>query len=147
MLWGGFLLPSLTIALFLTSLLRKKLASSIKNYIHCFVCFCLNGSPPGGKKVGIQTGILPHALEQKNFPTSLGQVNHNTTAAGNQTQHLAWYQAATTQADWNSVCPWRNPGVRTAHGWTSGIVWTFCKPFWAFRWFPIQRPSSNSTVR
>ena len=39
------------------------------------------------------------------------------------------YQAATrTQADWNSVCPRRNLGVRTAPGRTPGIVRTHCRP-------------------
>ena len=41
----------------------------------------------------------------------------NTAAANIQTRRLACHQAATrTQADWNSVCPRRNPGVGTAPG-------------------------------
>ena len=36
--------------------------------------------------------------------------------------------------------------MRTAPGGTSGIVRTLCRPFPAFRWFPIHKPSSNSTV-
>ena len=52
-----------------------------------------------------------------NIPTSLGRVNPNTAVAEIQTRHLAQHQAATrTQADWNSVCPWRNHGVRTLPG-------------------------------
>ena len=59
------------------------------------------------------------------IPTILGQVNPNTAAARNRTRHLARHQAATrTQADWNSVCPQRNPGVRNAAGLTPGKVRT-----------------------
>ena len=36
--------------------------------------------------------------------------------------------------------------MRTAPGRTPGIVRTLCRPFRAFRWFPIHKPSSNSTV-
>ena len=49
-----------------------------------------------------QTFLLPYA-------------NPNTAAARNQTWHMARHHAATrTQADWNSVYPLRNPGVRCA---------------------------------
>ena len=88
-----------------------------------------------------------HPGTEQNVPTSLVWVNPNTAAAGNRTRRLAQHQAATrTQADWNSVCPRRNPGVRTAPGWTPGIVRTLCRPSQAFWWFPIHKPSSNSIV-
>ena len=68
--------------------------------------------------------------ERANIPTSLGQVNPNTAAAEIRTRRLAHHQAATqTQADWNSVCPQRNLAVRTAPGWTPGIVQTLCRSF------------------
>ena len=103
--------------------------------------------PSRRKEVGIPLGILPHVREQNKHSTSLGQVNPNTAAAEIRTRRLARHQAAAqTQADWNSVCPRRNPGVRTAPGRTPGIVRTLCRPFRAFRWFPIHKPSSNSTV-
>ena len=52
---------------------------------------------------------------EQNATTSLGQVNPNTAADGNQTHRLAWHQAATwTLADWNTVCPQKNLSVRTA---------------------------------
>ena len=80
-----------------------------------------------------------------NIPTSLGQANSKIAAARNQTKCLAWHWAATqTQADWNSVR--RNPGVSTTPGWNLGIVRTLCRQFRAFRWFPIHKPSSNSTI-
>ena len=82
-----------------------------------------------------------------NVPTSLGQLNPNTTATRNRTRRLAQHQAATwTHTDWNSVCPQRNPGVRTTPGWTPGIVRTLCRPFRAFMWFPIHKPLSNFTI-
>ena len=81
-----------------------------------------------------------------NFPTSLGQVNHNTPAAKNWTRRLAWHQAAMwTQADWNSVCPrgaWVCPPLLIE----AQVYWGPCRPFRAFRWFPICKPSSNSNV-
>ena len=85
--------------------------------------------------MGIPLRILPHVQEQKNRSYFIGKVNPNITAARNQTRRLALHQAATqTQADWNSVCPWRNPGVWTFLGQTSGILRTLCRLFWAFRW-------------
>ena len=104
--------------------------------------------PSQRKEMGIPLGILPHVQKQKNIPTSLGRINPNTLAAGNQTQRLAWHQATTrTQADLNSVCPRRNPGVRTAPGQTPGIVRTLCRPFQAFRWCPIHKPSSMAIAQ
>ena len=114
----------------------------------CFVClFCLNGRLPEGRKWVSHKGFCLTSGNRTNVPTSLGRVNPNTAAAEIRTRRLARHQAATrTQADWNSVCPRRNPGVRTAPGRTPGIVRTLCRPFRAFRWFPIHKPSSNSTV-
>ena len=104
-------------------------------------------TPSRRKEVGIPLAISLTSGNRTNVPTSLGRVNPNIAAAGNRTWRLAQHQAATrTQADWNSVCPRRNPGVRTAPGWTPGIVRTLCRPFRAFRWFPIHKPSSNSIV-
>ena len=70
--------------------------------------------------MGIPLGILPHVREQNKrsyFPmVSLGRVNPNTAATEIRTRRLARHQAATlTKADWNSVCPRRNLGVRTQH--------------------------------
>ena len=113
-------------------------------YKFCFVLF--EWTPSRRKEVCIPFGILPHG-NKTNIPTSLGRVNTNTAAAGDRIRCLAQHQAATqTQADWNSVCPQRNTGVHNAHGWTPDIVRTLCRPFQAFRWFPIHKPSSNSTV-
>ena len=62
---------------------------------------------------------------KKNIPTSIGEVNINTAAAGNQTQYLVQHQAATQiSADRNLVCSCRNLGVQTATGRAAGIVWT-----------------------
>ena len=110
-----------------------------------FLCFY--GCFPEGRKWVSHKGFCLTSGNRTNVPTSLGRVNPNTAAAEIRTRRLACHQAATrTQADWNSVCPRRNPGVRTAPGRTPGIVRTLCRPFWAFRWFPIHKPSSNSTV-
>ena len=112
-----------------------------------FLFVCLNGPLPKWRKWVSHYGFCLTSGNRTNVLSSLGQVNPNTVAIRNQTRCLAQHQAAKRiQADWNSVCPWRNPGVRTAPGRTPGIVRTLCRPFWAFRWFPIHKPSSNSTV-
>ena len=83
----------------------------------CFVLFCLNGCLLVGRKWVSHKEFCLASRDRTNIPTSLGQVYPNTTAAEIQTRRLACHQAATrTQADWNSVCPQRNPGVRTAPG-------------------------------
>ena len=108
---------------------------------------CLYGRRPKGRKWVSYKGFCLTSGNRTNVPTSLGRVNPNTAAAEIRTRRLARHQAATrTQADWNSVCPRRNPGVPNAPGWTTGIVRTLCRPFRVFRWFPIYKPSSNSTV-
>ena len=44
---------------------------------------------------------VSHLETEKKIPTSLGQANPNTAAAGYRTWRLAQHQAATrTQADW-----------------------------------------------
>ena len=112
-----------------------------------FCLFCLHGHLPEGRKWVSHRGFCLTSGNRTLVPTSLGRVNPNTAAAGNRTRRLAQHQAATrTQADWNSVCPRRNLGVRTTPGGTPGIVRTLCRPFRAFRWFRIHKPSSNSTV-
>ena len=114
----------------------------------CFVLFCLYGRLPEGRKWVSHKGFCLTSGNRTNVPTSLGRVNPNTAAAEIRTRRLACHQAATqTQADWNSVCPRRNLGVHTAPGQTPGIVRTLCRPFRAFRWFPIHKLSSNSTIR
>ena len=66
------------------------------------------------KRVSHQ-GFCLTSRNRKNVPTSLGRVIPNAAAVGNQTRRLASHQAAMqTQADWNSVFPQKNPGVRTA---------------------------------
>ena len=81
----------------------------------CFVLFVW--TPSRRKEVGIPLGILPHVWEQNKHSYFPWPGNPIIAAAGDQTQRLARHQAATrTQADWNSVCPQRNPGVRTAPG-------------------------------
>ena len=83
-----------------------------------------------------------------NTLASIGEVNPNTAAAGNQTQHLVQHQATTQiSVDWNLVCSCRNLGVHTAPGRTPGMVWTHWRPLWAFSWFPIYKPSSNSPLQ
>ena len=105
------------------------------------------GRLPEGRKWVSHKGFCLTSGNRTNVPTSLGRVNPNTAAAEIRTRRLAHHQAATrTQVDWNSVCPRRNPGVRTAPGRTPGIVQTLCRPFRAFRWFPIHKQPSNSTV-
>ena len=112
-----------------------------------FVLFCLYGRLPEGRKWVSHKGFCLTSGNRTNVPTSLGRVNPNTAAAEIRTRRLARHQAATrTQADWNSVCPRRNPGVRTAPGQIPGIVQTLCRPFQAFRWFLMHNLSSNSTV-
>ena len=77
------------------------------------------------KESGYPIKDFASRLETEKLPSSLGWVNPNTAAAGNRTRRLARHQAATrTQADWNSVCPQRNPGVCTAPGQTLGTVRT-----------------------
>ena len=113
-----------------------------------FCLFCLNGRLPEGRKWVSHKGFCLTSGNRTNVSTSLGRVNPNTAATGYRTRRLAQHQAACmrTQADWNSVCLRRNPGVCTAPGRTPGIVRTLCRPFRAVRWFPIHKPSSNSTV-
>ena len=63
----------------------------------------------------------------------------------NWTQRLARLQVTTrTQAEFS--LPLGEPRCVPTPGWTPGIVRNFCKPFQAFVWFTIHKPSSNSTV-
>ena len=68
--------------------------------VSCCVFFVLfDWMPSQRKEVGIPLGIFM-SRNRTNVPTSLGQVNPNTAAAGNQTWCLAQHQGATwTQAD------------------------------------------------
>ena len=85
------------------------------NFNYNFFCFALNGHLPNRRKWISHKGFCLTSGKHTNVPTSLGQVNPNTAAAGNRTRRLAQHQAATrTQADWNSVCRRRNLSLRTA---------------------------------
>ena len=66
---------------------KKKTSKGIILVFFCtLVCFVLfEWTPTQRKEVGIPLGILPHIQDITNIPTSLGQVNPNTAAAGNQT--------------------------------------------------------------
>ena len=62
-----------------------------------FFLFCLNGRLPEGSGYPITDFASRPGTEQT---SSLGRVNPNTAAAGNQTQHLALHQASmSAQAD------------------------------------------------
>ena len=84
------------------------------------------------------------ALASRASDPCIGQVNPNSVAAGNQTQCLAWHQQP-HQPRQNGIQSTPG-GVYSATGRTLGMVETHWRPFLAFRWFPIHRPSSNSTV-
>ena len=110
-----------------------------------FVCIgCLSQ----GRKEGILLGTLPHFREQKkcSYFHRPGQSQHLGYQESNPPPALTPSSHADPGRLEFSLPPWKNPGVRTAPGRTPGIVRTLCRPFHAFRWFPIHKPSSNSTI-
>ena len=116
------------------------------NFNHiCFLffCFCLNGSLPIGRKWVSYQGLILQSRIRTNVPTSLGQVNPNTMAAGNPSWHVALHQVATwTQADWNSICLRRNPGVHT----TPGTEMDLLQAISSLQVVPYPQATSNFTV-
>ena len=86
---------------------------------------------------------------RKNNPTSLCEVHHNPVAAGFQTQ--APFLTPSSHGDPSRLefslplepgCahrPWSNPKY-------DADPQRLSRPLWAYRWFPIHKPSSNSIV-
>ena len=126
------------------SLVVQIRSGNLTTTLKAFCLFCLNGRLPKGKKVGIPRRILPLGTE----PTFL-----LPQARSILTLWLPVIKPSTC-LNTKQPCEPRQIGIqegpRCAHrpcpGLTSSMVQTLCRPIQAFKWFSIQKPSTNSSV-